>query len=303
MRRPSATWLAISAGLLLLGVAAWLLSFKERTIELPPPGTPMPHGTSQRPYLDEYQPAFDALDTLIQGGQHDTALSNAIGIFKLDENDCADYRLEPIQASDEEGEEVIAQTNFDQIVRLDPEREAFSSARKLFLTLAHESEHCTQHQRLYEDTIALEPRLQPLKRFLPQLSDLATLAEVAAQSQEGHAEAAQRFQSESARLGVPFSEAELLELERLLSLELSRYAGWLRELFEIDATFQLVEMNVDEGDFQRRYLEIAMHRLLRRRGIEAGTSADVACAMEKALPPETRRYYEAVCRRALKLLK
>jgi hypothetical protein len=224
-----------------------------------------------------------AIEVLLSQGRQERALALAIESYRLPSTECASFVLEAIDATDPGGEVVVARTNFDQVVRLDPAREAFRNARMLVLTLAHEIEHCAQHQRLYAETIEKDARFARLRSEFPRLRDLAL------------------------RVGQVPAGDPLLELESLVSLELARYAGWLPELFEVGALLKALEVkeavSPPELEFHKRYMEIAQRRLLLRRGVKAGSSPDQACKSEKALPPRTAREYEELCSRGLRLLE
>lgn len=225
------------------------------------------------------------LNELIEQRHFAKAIPEAVQRFGLRSEACLAIELASINSADEGGESIVAQTNFDQVVRLDPERDAFYDAGHLVLTLAHEIEHCEQHQRLYAEVIAENSDLTELREQFPQLRDLSAAVD---RAREGDA---------------------VLELERRLANPLAIYARRLTVLFEMGAIVKALELprvaseNAENGNFQSRYLKVIWQRWLQQRGFGTSESVDTVCGFDLQLPAKIQKEYQAVCHKAAARLR
>lgn len=228
------------------------------------------------------------IDQLIKQKQFSEAANKAIDSFDLDSSNCRSLVLEPIEAEDSGGEEVVARTHFDQVVRLDPNRDSFHSSKRLVLTLFHEFVHCNQHQKLFEYFRSNHKQLSAKLKTFPLLKSVPLSGEAITQLSPSK-----------------LSASEVQEIEESLAQVLSPLARYLENAFEIDALVQVFQMknlmpvNSEEFLFHIAYLKAVVAREEQRRK----TQGEKTCRYSDDLVDEVAAQYEVSCLTALKLLK
>jgi len=225
---------------------------------------------------------------LIEAKHFSEAVSQAIELYHLDNSNCREIALERLETTDSGGEEVVAQTNFDQVVRIDPARDAFHSANRLVLTLFHEFIHCNQHQRLYEfvrrNNSYLSEHLKPYEKL--------KAVPIAAESSLAP--------SASDPKGT-----KIQEMEERLAQSISPLARYLENAFEIDALVQVFQWEKlmlersEEFSFHVKYLKAA----LAREALRKNTKDEKACSFKQDIVDEIASSYERSCIAAFSLVK
>jgi len=172
--------------------------------------------------LNETETGFQIVQNQINSKNYASAVEKAISEFKLDKRNCQKIEITsiPIKISNIY---IVAQTNFNQIVSLNPKGDVFISAERLITTLFHEFRHCDQNQALYSFLIKKNKVFEYLKLKFPRLADFAIASEFAAENP----------QSETSQ--------NILSLEKVIAAQLSPLSNFLRNFFEIDAIYHVLQ--------------------------------------------------------------
>lgn len=113
-----------------------------------------------------------SIEKLIQAGDRRGAVHETLHAFGIAHEACREIRVESI-AGKAKGVPIAARTAFDQIVRLDPEREAFRSARFLSTMLARETIFCVEYDRIYRHVVQTNPAVAPESMRYASLKELS----------------------------------------------------------------------------------------------------------------------------------
>lgn len=247
--------------------------------------------------ISDDNPKLKEVEKLLNVKNYSAAIARAIEVFDLDDANCREVVLAPIQNAGSGEQEIVAQTNFDQVVRLDPSRDSFHSANRLVLTLFHEFIHCDQHQRLYawfrKNNLILKASLK----------DYEKLADFAAAVEQAAADA--RPTSDGTTERPIQNTAHVLETELVLAQLLSPLAVELKNAFEIDALSKVFDFrgllaeDSEEFDFHVAYLRSALEQETQRKN-----SLDRSpCDFRVTLVHDIAETYEQSCRSALLIIK
>lgn len=257
------------------------------------------------------------IQQLIEKKSYTEAIRKALSNFNLNASNCRGIDTRFIEARDENGNEVIAHTQLDQIVVLDPRQIAFQSGRYLVSMLAHETTHCDQNQQLYTLALNSDPALAPLKDKIPLLrvlADLDELATVALKDTPVKAEANSKFKSIAARYGLELSPQALVTLARQFMDDVTLYKRNLAELHEMEASLRAFEMPgvllapkanqkaSVEFAFQYRFLLMSTNRFVKTRQL-AGAVGEQICRLENIVPFSITLQEERTCAESIRMAK
>ncbi len=254
---------------------------------------------------------------LIEKKSYTEAIRKALSGFNIDASACRGIDTRFIETRDEAGNEIIAHTQLDQIVVLDPRQTGFQSARYLVSLLAHEITHCDQNQQLYRLALNADPALAPLKDKVPLLrvlADLDELASVALKDTPVKTAANEKFKMLMARHGLELSPQSLVALARQFMADVIVYKKNLAELHEMEASLRAFELPgilsapkanqkaSDEFAFQYRFLLMSTNRFVKSRQL-AGFTGEMVCRLGNLVPFSMTLQHERTCAESVRLVK
>ncbi|MBI3556743.1 MAG: hypothetical protein HY074_10810 [Deltaproteobacteria bacterium] len=257
------------------------------------------------------------VEQLIEKKNYSEAIRKALSNFNLNATNCRGIDTRFIEGRDENGSEVIAHTQLDQIVVLDPRQTGFQSARFLVSLLAHETTHCDQNQQLYTLALNADPALAPLKdkvALLRVLADLDELAAVALKDTPVKADANAKFKLITARHGLDVTPQALVAMARQFMADVVVYKKNLAELHEMEASLRAFELPgvltppkaqqkaSEEFAFQYRFLLMSTNHFVKTRQL-AGFTGDMACRLGNLVPYAMTLQHERTCAESVRLVK